>query len=149
MTNDQAIILAIAEAKLAPAHGDVPVGAVVLHNNQVIARAHNEKELTKDPTSHAEILALRRASIHLDSWYLNECTLVVTLEPCIMCAGALVNSRVSKLVFGAFDPKGGACGSIYNLCSDKQLNHQLEVVGGIFQKKCGLLLKDFFRNLRK
>ena len=144
LSDDEAMQLALAEARAALAHGDVPVGAVVLHNGQVIASRHNERELQNDPTAHAEVLALRDAAAVLGSWRLNEATLVVTLEPCPMCAGALLAARIPRLVFGANDPKAGACGTLYNLCADARLNHETEVVPGIAREESAKLLTDFF-----
>ena len=123
--------LALDEATAAAGHDDVPVGAVVLHDGQVIARRHNERERQGDPTAHAELLALRDAAAVLGGWRLDGTTLVVTLEPCPMCAGALVAGRVGRLVFGAADPRAGACGSVYNLCTDPRLNHELPVTAGV------------------
>ncbi len=140
--------VAIAEAAAASADGDVPVGAVVLVGGQVVARRHNERELGKDPTAHAEILALRDAARVLGSWHLDEATLVVTLEPCLMCAGAAVLARIRRLVFGAFDPKAGACGSLYNVCVDPRLNHEIEVIHGVDADTAGLLLREFFSERR-
>lgn len=140
---------ALAEARLAPTHGDVPIGAVVLDpSGQVVARARNERELTGDPTAHAEVLALRRAADALGSWRLEGCTLVVTLEPCTMCAGALVLARVGRLVFGAYDPKAGAVASLWDVVRDPRLNHRPEVVGGIEADTCGVLLQEFFATHR-
>ncbi len=136
---------ALAEAALAPVHGDVPIGAVVLDaSGAELARAHNERELTGDPTAHAEVLALRRAADRLGSWRLEDCTLVVTLEPCTMCAGAVVLSRVRRLVFGAYDPKAGAVASLWDVVRDPRLNHRAEVVGGILSDECGSVLQEFF-----
>ncbi len=136
---------ALAEAALAPVHGDVPIGAVVLDaSGGELARAHNERELSGDPTAHAEVLALRRAASRLGSWRLEECTLVVTLEPCTMCAGALVLSRVRRLVFGAYDPKAGAVASLWDVVRDPRLNHRPDVIGGISAEECGALLHEFF-----
>jgi tRNA(adenine34) deaminase len=140
--------LALAEAALALEHDDVPVGAVVLMGDSVVARRHNERELTKDPTAHAEILALRDASEALGTWHLDEATLVVTLEPCAMCAGAAVLARIGRLVFGAFDTRAGACGSLYNLSADPRLNHEFEVVHGVGAAAAGSILRDFFANRR-
>ena len=140
---------ALAEAGPASAHGDVPIGAVVLDGSgAVIARAHNERELTGDPSAHAEVLALRRAAASVRSWRLDDCTLVVTLEPCTMCAGALVWSRMEKLFIGTMDPKSGGCGSIFNITGDTRLNHQVQVETGLLQEECEALMKDFFRKLR-
>ena len=125
MTDSEVMAIAIEEAGNALAHGDVPVGAVVVRGDEVIARRHNERELTGDPTAHGEVLALRDAAAHVGSWRLDGCTLVVTLEPCVMCGGALVNSRIDRLVYGAADLTAGACLSLYNVCDDPRLNHQL------------------------
>jgi tRNA(adenine34) deaminase len=140
---------ALAEASLAPAHGDVPIGAVVLGpDGAVLARAHNERELTNDPSGHAELLALRRAAEALGTWHLDDCTLVVTLEPCTMCAGALVLARISRLVFGAYDPKAGAVASLWDVVRDPRLNHRVDVVGGIAEAESGELLRTFFAGHR-
>jgi len=140
-----AMAAALAEAALAPVHGDVPIGAVVLDaSGAELARAHNERELTGDPTAHAEVLALRRAADRLGSWRLEDCTLVVTLEPCTMCAGAVVLSRVRRLVFGAYDPKAGAVASLWDVVRDPRLNHRAEVIGGILSDQCGAVLQEFF-----
>ena len=138
-----------AEAALAPAHGDVPVGAVVLDAaGRIVAQAHNERELTGDPTAHAEVLALRRAAAARGEWRLDGHTLVVTLEPCTMCAGALVLARVERLVIGAWDPKAGAVSSLFDVVRDPRLNHRLEVVGGIDAAACGEQLRGFFEGRR-
>jgi tRNA(adenine34) deaminase len=140
---------ALAEARLALAHGDVPIGAVVLNAaGEVIAAAHNERELHNDPTAHAEVVALRRAAEALGSWHLDDCTLVVTLEPCTMCAGAIVAARVARLVFGAYDPKAGAVASLWDVIRDPRLNHRPEVVGGIAEPECAALLQTFFATRR-
>jgi tRNA(adenine34) deaminase len=140
----RAMELALAEAAEAAAVGDVPVGAVILMDGEVISSAHNEKELEQEPTAHAEILAIRRAVAKTGSWRLEGATLVVTLEPCVMCAGAIVAARIPRLVFGAYDPKAGATGSLYNVCDDPRLNHQCEIVGGVEREACGEVLKKFF-----
>jgi tRNA(adenine34) deaminase len=145
---DAAMGLALEEATAATAHGDVPVGAVVLRDGEVIAQRHNERELTGDPSAHAEILALRDAAVVVGSWRLSGTTLVVTLEPCPMCAGALVAARVDQVVFGAADPKAGACGSLYNLCVDPRLNHEVEVVPGVRAEESAALLTGFFGDRR-
>ena len=137
--------LALDQARLAAAHGDVPVGAVVIDKGgTVLAAAGNEREIRHDPTAHAELLALREASRRLRSWRLTGLTLVVTLEPCTMCAGALVLARVARLIFGAFDPKAGAVSSLFDVVRDPRLNHRVEVRGGVLEAECGALLKDFF-----
>ena len=149
MISDQdAILFALAEARNALTHDDVPVGAVVIHNDVVIASRHNERELRNDPTAHAEILALRDAANLLGRWRLEDCTLAVTLEPCTMCAGAMVNSRIGKVVFGAADLKAGAFGSLYNIATDPRLSHHPEVVHGVNAEQCAALLTDLFKNLR-
>ncbi len=141
--------LALAEARIAPRHGDVPIGAVVVsESGSVVARAHNERELSGDPTAHAELLALRRAAAALKSSRLDGCTLVVTLEPCTMCAGALVLARVARLVFGAYDPKAGAVASLWDVVRDPRLNHRVEVVGGVEADACAVVLQEFFAQLR-
>lgn len=136
--------LALDEAALAPAHGDVPVGAVALVDGEVVARRHNERERLGDPTAHAELLALRDAAGRLGTWRLDAVTLVVTLEPCTMCAGALVAGRVGRVVFAAPDPKAGACGSLYNLCADPRLNHEPGVTPGVLAERSAALLGAFF-----
>jgi len=148
VTDAEAMAIALAEAALACEHDDVPVGAVVLLGSQVLVRRHNERELRKDPTAHAEILALREAAEKLGSWRLDGASLVVTLEPCAMCAGAAVLARVKRLVFGAVDSKAGACGTLYNLCADPRLNHEVEVLRGEGADAAGTLLQDFFKERR-
>jgi tRNA(adenine34) deaminase len=144
----EAMDIALSEAVLALEHADVPVGAVVMVEGTVVARRHNERELLGDPTAHAEILALRDASAALGSWRLDDATLVVTLEPCVMCAGAALLARVKRLVFAAVDPKAGACGSLYNLCADPRLNHEVEVVRGVGSEASAKLLRNFFATRR-
>ncbi|MEY2568810.1 MAG: tRNA(adenine34) deaminase [Actinomycetota bacterium] len=146
--DDTAMALALVEAEAALDHDDVPVGAVVVVGGAVIARRHNERERTQDPTAHAELLALRDAAAALGTWRLTDATLVVTLEPCPMCAGALVAARVGRLVFGAPDPKAGACGSLYNLCADPRLNHELPVTAGVMAERSAALLGAFFSTRR-
>ncbi len=140
--------LALDEARAAAAEGEVPVGAVCVVGGQVVARRHNERERTGDPTAHAELLALRDAAAALGSWRLGDATIVVTLEPCPMCAGAMVAARLGRLVYGAADPKAGACGTLYNLCADPRLNHELPVTGGVRAAECGALLTSFFADRR-
>lgn len=135
---------ALTEAAAADAHDDVPVGAVVVRGGEIIAARHNERELTGDPTAHAEVLALRDAAAVVGSWHLTDCTLVVTLEPCLMCAGAALNSRIERLIYGAADMAAGACLSLYNVCDDPRLNHRIDVVAGVEAEACGRLLTDFF-----
>lgn len=142
--------LALDEARAAEAHGDVPIGAVVarISSGEVIARRHNEREVTNDPTAHAEVLALRDAAVALGTWRLDDCALVVTLEPCAMCAGALVNARIGLVAFGADDPKAGAVGSRYHLLADPRLNHECPVVHGVRADEAGELLRSFFASRR-
>jgi tRNA(adenine34) deaminase len=139
-----AMAVALGEAAKAIEHGDVPVGAAVVVNGEVIAARHNERELTGDPTAHAEVLALRDAAKVVGSWRLETATLVVTLEPCPMCAGAAVNARIAKVVFGASDPKAGATGTLYNFCADARLNHEIPVLPGVEAAAASKLLVDFF-----
>ncbi|WP_055533662.1 tRNA adenosine(34) deaminase TadA [Streptomyces graminilatus] len=143
--------LALAEAGRAALGGDVPVGAVVLaaDGTTVLASGHNEREATGDPTAHAEVLALRRAAAELGEWRLSGCTLVVTLEPCTMCAGAVVQSRIDRVVYGARDEKAGAAGSLWDLVRDRRLNHRPEVIGGVLADDCADLLTTFFRHDRR
>ena len=136
--------LALAEAVRAPAHDDVPVGAVAVRAGEVVSARHNERERLGDPTAHAEMLVLADAARALGSWRLSEVTLYVTLEPCPMCAGGLLAARVGRLVFGCPDPKAGACGSLYNLCADPRLNHELPVLAGVRADECAALLAEFF-----
>jgi len=143
-----AMAVALDEARAAMSHGDVPVGAVAVVGGLVVARAHNERELRSDPTAHAEILVLRAAAEVVGGWRLSDVTLVVTLEPCPMCAGALVAGRVGRLVFGAADPRAGACGSLYNLCADPRLNHELPVTAGVRAAESAALLATFFAERR-
>jgi tRNA(adenine34) deaminase len=144
LTDESAMAIALEQARLASAAGDVPVGAVVVRDGRVIARRHNERELTGDPTAHAEVLALRDAAAAVGNWRLDDCTLVVTLEPCIMCAGALLNARIGRLVYGAADLKGGATASLYNVCADPRLNHNPPVRHGVLAAEAADLLSDFF-----
>ena len=137
--------LALSEARAALATGDVPVGAVVLDaHGTVIGRGRNERELHQDPTAHAEIVAIREAAAHQGDWHLTGCTLVVTLEPCVMCAGAIVAARVPVVVFGAWDEKAGASGSVYDVLRDRRLNHRVEVFAEVDAAECAALLRDFF-----
>jgi tRNA(adenine34) deaminase len=148
MSDEEAMQLALVEAAAAEAGGDVPVGAVVVMDGRIVAQRHNEREAVQDPTAHAEILALRDAAISVGSWRLLGATLVVTLEPCIMCAGAVVAGRVARVVFGASDPKGGACGSRYNVCADPRLNHEAAVVPGVLEDECSHMLSRYFERHR-
>lgn len=136
--------IALEEAAAALEHGDVPVGAVMVRDGEAVARRHNERELSGDPTAHAEILALRDAAAAVGSWHLDDCTLYVTLEPCLMCGGALVNARVARLVYGAADLKAGACLSLYNVCDDPRLNHRVELTAGVRAEECAEPLSRFF-----
>lgn len=139
---------AIEEAKKAYAEDEVPVGAVITYKGKIIASAHNMRETLHKSTAHAEILAIEKACSVLNSWYLTECDLYVTLEPCIMCAGAIINSRIRSLYFGAFDPKGGACGSVTDVFRLKELNHHVTVYEGIMEDQCAALLAEFFKSKR-
>ena len=141
--------VALQEATLALRKKEVPVGAVVIYQDKVIGRGHNQTETLNDPTAHAEILAIGAAANYLNSWRLSEAVLYVTLEPCAMCAGAVVLARMKKLVFGAFDPKAGACGSLFNLVQDGRLNHKVEVVSEVLKEDCSALLQSFFKQLRE
>lgn len=140
---------AIREAQRAAQKGEVPIGAVVVRNGVVVGRGHNLRETDKDPTAHAEILALREASRTLGGWRLTDAVMYVTLEPCPMCAGALVQARVKRLVFGAWDPKAGCAGTLLNLVEFPAFNHRLSVTAGVLEEECAMLLKRFFQSLRK
>lgn len=140
---------AIAQAKKAEQKSEVPIGCVIVQEGKIISRAHNLRETKQDPAAHAELLAIRKAAAKLSSWRLLHCTLYVTLEPCLMCMGAIILARIPKVVFGCLDPKGGAGGSLYDLSSDKRLNHSFELVSGICENECSKLLSDFFSQLRK
>ena len=150
MANDQKWMKeALKEAKVAFSKKEVPIGAVVVYEDQVIGRGHNQIESLNDATAHAEVLAITAASNGLNSWRLTGCTLYVTAEPCIMCAGAIFLARIDRLVFGAFDPKKGGAGSLYNILKDERLNHQAEVVSGVLEKECSNILSIFFEEIRK
>lgn len=144
-----AMRLALAEAVAAEAHDDVPVGAVIVRNGEVIASRHNERELSGDPTAHAEVLAIRDAATAVGHWRLMDCTLFVTLEPCVMCAGAIVNSRLGRVVYAATDPKAGAVVSLYQICGDARLNHRPPATAGVLADEAGLLLRSFFAARRR
>ncbi len=144
MTDDELMAVALDEAAAAVLHADVPVGAVVVREGVIIAQRHNERELTGDPTAHAEILAMRDAAAHVGSWRLDDCTLVVTLEPCTMCAGAALNGRLKRVVYGAADMAAGACLSLYNVCDDPRLNHRIALTPGVRAEECAGLLTEFF-----
>lgn len=141
--------LALAEAEAAASKGEVPVGAVVVCDGEVIASAHNLRETNADPAAHAEFLALEEAAEKLERWRLSDCTVYVTLEPCAMCAGLMVNARIARCVFGASDPKAGACGTLFSLQDDERLNHAFEVRSGVLEDECRALLQNFFRERRK
>jgi tRNA(adenine34) deaminase len=145
----EAMQAALAMARAAMAMGEVPVGAVVVHRGRIIAQAFNLRETLDDPTAHAERLALTLAGRALGTWRLENCTLYVTLEPCPMCAGAIVQGRVARVVYGVTDPKAGACHTLYHLLSDPRLNHRAEVEGGLLADECGALLTQFFQGLRQ
>ena len=140
---------ALAEAKKAAAAGEVPVGAVIVKDCEIIGRGHNETETAKDPTAHAEMIAIRQAAKNLGGWRLTGCTMYVTTEPCSMCAGAIVWSRISRLFIGTMDPKSGACGSVFNIPQESRLNHFVEIETGLMQEECSSLMKSFFKELRK
>ena len=127
---------------------EVPVGAVIVYNNKIIATGYNKRQKTQDATNHAEVIAIKKACKKLKTFRLNDCTLYVTLEPCVMCAGAIINARIGKVVFGAYDKKFGCCGSLYNLLGDKKFNHHPEVVGGVMEQECSKILTDFFESKR-
>ncbi len=141
--------LALEEAAKGLIQDEVPVGALVVYQGEIIGRGYNRREELQDPTSHAEVLALREASSRLRSWRLDQCTLYVTLEPCIMCMGAIIQARVPRLVFGCHDPKGGAVESLYRLCDDPRLNHSVDVTSGILKEQCARILSGFFLSLRQ
>ncbi len=140
--------LALERAREAEAHGDVPIGAVVARGDELLAAAGNERELRRDPTAHAEILAIRAASERLGGWRLPDTTLYVTLEPCAMCAGAIVLARIPTVVYGAPDPKAGAAGSVLDVLAEPSLNHRPQVIGGVLEEECATLLLEFFRTRR-
>jgi len=146
--DEQYMKAALREARAALDDDEVPVGAVVVHGGRVIGRAHNQRERLKDPTAHAEMIALTQAAAALEDWRLEDATMYVTLEPCIMCAGALVQGRVSRVVYGARDERAGACGSIYSVGNDPRLNHRFVVQGGVLEAECAALLHDFFQSKR-
>ena len=140
---------ALEEARKAMAMGEVPVGAVIVKDGRILGRGHNLTESTKDPTAHAELIAIREAAAALGGWRLIGCTMFVTVEPCSMCAGALVWSRMEKLYIGTMDPKSGGCGSIFNITGDNRLNHQVDITSGVLAEECAALLKSFFEARRK
>jgi tRNA(adenine34) deaminase len=136
------------EAQKALEKDEVPVGAVIVHKGRIIARAHNQKETLKDPTAHAEMIAITQAASFLDNWRLEDADIYVTMEPCLMCAAALVHARVKRIIYGTDDPKAGGCGSIFNIVSEKRLNHRIEVISGVLKEECQDILKEFFRKKR-
>ena len=149
MTDEQFMLIALQEAKKALKTKDVPVGAIIVKDGKIISKGHNEREKHNDATAHAEIVAIRRANKKLKSWYLDGCVLYVTMEPCVMCAGAIINSRIDKIVFGASDFRFGCCGTLYNLPEDERFNHRARVVSGVLHEQCAKLLTDFFKDLRE
>ncbi|MBL7111673.1 MAG: nucleoside deaminase [Bacteroidales bacterium] len=139
---------ALREGEKAFDEGEVPIGAVVIHNNQIIGKGHNQRETLRDPTAHAEMIAITAASNYLNDWRLEECVLYVTKEPCQMCVGAIINSRIEKVIFGCYDEGEGYCGSLNQICSDPQFSHQISVRGGILEEECRSLLVSFFKSKR-
>ena len=149
MNDDFFMKEALREAQKAYEKGEVPVGAVAVYKNQIIGRGHNQTEQLQDPTAHAEILAITAAANALSSWRLNDVEMFATLEPCTMCAGALVLARVKRIIFGTRDPKFGGCGSVFNIVSEKKLNHQIEITAGVMENEAVTLMKSFFREKRE
>ncbi|KAF0193811.1 MAG: tRNA specific adenosine deaminase [Bacillota bacterium] len=149
MEHEHFMLEALAEARAAAEIDETPVGAVMVREGKIIARGHNLRELCNDPTAHSEMIVIREASRVLGGWRLTDCTLYVTLEPCIMCAGTMVLARLPKLVFGAFDPRAGAAGSVIDVLTTNNFNHKVEVVGGVLAHESGMLLKEFFKDLRQ
>ncbi|MGC8595100.1 MAG: tRNA adenosine(34) deaminase TadA [Candidatus Kryptoniota bacterium] len=147
--HEKYMLQALKEAERAYQEGEVPVGAVIVYNGAIIARAHNQTVALNDPTAHAEIIAIGAAANHLGTWRLTDCSLYVTLEPCPMCAGAIVLSRIERVVFGAYDPKMGACSTLYNIVQDDRLNHRAELLAGVLDDNSRLLLRRFFEDKRK
>jgi tRNA(adenine34) deaminase len=148
-TDEQGMRLALGLAERAADNEEVPVGCVIVHDGIVVGRGHNQTEGLQDATAHAEILAIGAASNTLGSWRLNECTMYVTLEPCAMCAGAIVLARLGRLVYGARDPKAGACGSVLDVIHEPRLNHRVEVFEGVLEEECGAILREFFKRKRR
>ncbi len=148
MTDEECMRIAFREAGKALEIDEVPVGAVIVHEGVIIAKAHNQRELLRDPTAHAEMIAITQAASHLGSWRLDDTIMYVTLEPCAMCAGAIVLARIPRVVFGAWDPKAGAAGSVMDILKHSKLNHRPEVVSGVMEGECGSILKAFFARLR-
>jgi tRNA(adenine34) deaminase len=149
VNHEEYMKIALREAQRAYEIREVPVGALIVHDGRIIAKAHNQRELLRDPTAHAEMIAITQAASHLESWRLEHCVLYVTLEPCAMCAGAIVLARIPEVVFGAWDTKAGAAGSLMNILQDSRLNHQVSITGGIMEVECEAILRDFFARLRK
>ena len=141
--------MALEEAARAPVVGEVPIAAVIVHDGQVLAQTHNYRELWQDPTAHAEVIAIRAAAAALGTWRLTGTTLYVTVEPCAMCIGAIILARIPRVVFGAWDPKGGACGSVFDLPSEPKLNHRVRVIGGVLEQESQALIQKFFKELRE
>jgi tRNA(adenine34) deaminase len=140
--------MALEEAARAPAVGEVPIAALIVQDSQILAQTHNYRELWQDPTAHAEVIAIRAAATVRGTWRLTDTTLYVTVEPCAMCIGAIILARIPRVVFGAWDPKAGACGSVFDLTSEPRLNHRVEIVGGLLEEESQTLLQQFFRQLR-
>ena len=140
---------ALEQANRAYKAGEVPVGAVVVKDGKIIARGFNERETKQDPTAHAELTAMKKAAKKLSSWRLTGCTLFVTLEPCPMCSGVIINSRIDRVVFGAYDQKAGCCTTLYHLCNDERFNHRAQVLGGVMEEECAEILSSFFKEKRK
>ena len=147
-TDQRFMQAAIRQALIAEENGDVPIGAIIVYKNQIIAKAYNQRQQLNDPTAHAEIIALTQAAEYIGNWRLGDCSIYVTLEPCPMCAGALVLARLDRLVFGCLDPKAGACGSLYNIVQDDRLNHRVELTSGVMGDQCNQLLQEFFAKRR-
>jgi tRNA(adenine34) deaminase len=148
MKHEDYMKLALREAQKALEIQEVPVGVVIVHEGTIIAKAHNQRELLRDPTAHAEMIAITQAASHLQSWRLDNTTMYVTLEPCPMCAGAIVLARIPEVMFGARDPKAGAAGSLMNILEDPRLNHRVKITSGVMEDECGAILRDFFGRLR-
>ncbi|MDP1769552.1 MAG: tRNA adenosine(34) deaminase TadA [Nitrospirota bacterium] len=147
--NESFMRVALEEAARAPAIGEVPIAAVVVREGKILSQAHNYRELWQDPTAHAEVIAIRAAATALGTWRLTETTLYVTVEPCTMCLGAIILARIPRVVFGATDPKAGACGSVFDLSSEPKLNHRVTVTGGVLEQECQALIQKFFKELRE
>lgn len=149
VTDEQYMKLAIEQAERALEKDEVPIGAIIVYQDEVIASGFNVRELSQETLSHAELIAIQQANKEIGSWRLEDCTLYVTLEPCPMCAGAIVQSRIKRVVYGAVDPKAGCAGTLMNLLDDQRFNHQVEVTSGVLEKECSLLLTNFFKALRQ